>query len=175
MQKTVDRGGEEKFVVRAEPGQMEFLLRISLVPITEGEQRPTEKRAMRNVSPRSTRAHETSVEVLKKEGTAQPESKTITHVKIHPPKTDQYLGKIGERGVFRLILRGTKVDRILTTTRYTHEFQEDVTGKRVIWVTYRDNRLVEGEAYNLKATIIKYYDRRGVKSTVLSRGKIVEG
>jgi hypothetical protein len=139
---------------------MEFILQITLTPVIQHESMNTEKKMVG----RPLRVIEAPVEEAKPE--------VVTRIKLNSHKMDDYLGKIGERNTFRLVLREQKSDRIGTTSRWTYLFQEEPTGRNVIWMTYRDHRLEKGQTYNLKASIKKFYDARGVKSTLVTRGKI---
>lgn len=157
-------------------GQTEFILRISLIPFTSIE--PTTKTV--EIAPkRAIGRPRKPVDVEASPVTMlQPETKKepkITRIKIRSPvKENMYLGKIGDRKIFKLVLQEQKQDRVGTTSRWVYVFREETTGKTALWMTYRDHRLVNGETYTVNASVKKFYDRRGVKSTLLTRGKIVE-
>jgi hypothetical protein len=157
-------------------GQTEFILRISLIPLTSIEsvtktvELPQKRAIGRPRKPVDVEA--SPVKLVQLEAKTEPK---VTRIKLRSPmKDNQYLGKIGDRKVFKLVLQEQKQDRIGTTSRWVYVFREETTGKTALWMTYRDHRLVDGETYSVNASVKKFYDRRGVKSTLLTRGKIVE-
>jgi hypothetical protein len=138
------------------------------------EKRNVSKRSVM-IQPRSTPIKRNVPEKKEVSVINQVSAPTVTRIKLRAPgKVDHYLGKIGDRKVFDLVLQEQKQDRVGTTSRWTYLFREEKTGKTAIWITYRDHRLVNGQTYHLHASIKKFYDRRGVKSTLITRGKIVE-
>jgi hypothetical protein len=181
--------GEGTIKVSTIPGQTEFILRISVIPFTVNEVKNTvevpHKRAYvkkqhvveeKPIEPKLTDAKHSVMTQPRKMGRPKKtvEEPTVTRIKLQSPaKMNQYLGKIGDRNVYSLVLQEQKQDRVGTTSRWTYLFREEKTGKTAIWITYRDHRIVNGQTYNLNASIKKFYDRRGVKSTLLTRGKIV--
>lgn len=181
--------GEGTIKVSTIPGQTEFILRISVVPFTVNEEKNTVEVPHKLTYVKKQRViEETPIEQktseLQRSVTTPPRKMgrpkkidvkpTITRVTLQAPaKVDHYLGKIGDRKVFNLVLQEQKQDRVGTTSRWLYVFREEKTGKTALWVTYRDHRIIDGKTYSLNASIKKFYDRRGVKSTLLTRGKIV--
>jgi hypothetical protein len=81
--------------------------------------------------------------------------------------------EINVRSIFTLIFVRGKIIRQPTTTAYLYDFR-DRYGNNFQWMTYRAKpSLEEGKTYRIKATVKKHYNRRGIRVTLLTRGKIL--
>lgn len=85
-----------------------------------------------------------------------------------PVVESRHVGDIGDRIILRLKMIGMKAFRNMTAVSYKYDFR-DMQGNLYEWVTYRDKKFERGEVYDLKCTIKKFYERRGVKITGITR------
>lgn len=80
----------------------------------------------------------------------------------------QYVGTVGEKGIFDLL-----VEKIITShndygTSYTH-LMVDRSGNRFVWFANSGNKLQDNQDVILRGTIKKHGERDGVKQTTLTR------
>lgn len=88
-------------------------------------------------------------------------------------RVSQYQGRVGERSEFK----GLALTDVLTMesqfgTSFLHKFV-DAEGNRYTWFASKE-RLTEGKTYNLKATVKKHDEYKGVKTTQLTRAAATE-
>jgi len=84
------------------------------------------------------------------------------------PVESQHVGNVGERKVLKLKLLRHKILRSPTTIAYLYEFR-DMGGNIVQWLTHKNKGIQEGNEYYLKCTVKKFYKRRGVNITAITR------
>lgn len=138
--------------VSFEPGKpIEFLIR--LVPVESGTVKKDEHE---HTDMDSEALHE-----VNESGTTIPQVVESHHV-----------GNIGERLILRLKMTKMKAFRNFTAVSYKYEFR-DMNGNLYQWITYKDKGFEEGGIYDLKCTIQKYYERRGVKVTGITRCRAI--
>lgn len=105
--------------------------------------------------------------------TGEPEGEPMPEMSGTSPVVEsQHVGNIGERLILRLKVLKMKAFRNATSTSYRYEFR-DAQGNQYQWVTYRDKRFHEGQWYDLRCTISKFYERRGVQVTGITRCRSV--
>lgn len=90
----------------------------------------------------------------------------------HAMVESQHAGNIGERVIIRLKVLKHKILRTMTTVSYLYEFR-DMDGNIYQWLTHRNKGLDDGNEYYLKCTVKKFYKRRGVKITAITRCRVI--
>lgn len=83
-----------------------------------------------------------------------------------------HVGEIGDRVTLKLRMLRHKIVRSLTTIAYVYDFR-DMEGNVYQWMTHRNKGLREGGDYYLKCTVKKFYKRRGVNITAITRCRLM--
>lgn len=89
-----------------------------------------------------------------------------------PVVESHHVGEIGNRVTIKLRLLRHKIVRSLTTIAYVYDFR-DMEGNVYQWMTHRNKGLREGGDYYIKCTVKKFYKRRGVNITAITRCRLM--
>jgi hypothetical protein len=89
-----------------------------------------------------------------------------------PVVESHHVGEIGERVTLKLRMLRHKIVRSLTTIAYVYDFR-DMDGNSYQWLTHRNKGLLEGGDYYIKCTVKKFYKRRGVNITAITRCRLM--
>lgn len=89
-----------------------------------------------------------------------------------PVVESHHVGEIGTRVTIKLRLLRHKIVRSLTTIAYVYDFR-DMEGNVYQWMTHRNKGLREGGDYYIKCTVKKFYKRRGVNITAITRCRLM--
>lgn len=89
-----------------------------------------------------------------------------------PIVESHHVGEIGDRVTIKLRLLRHKIVRSLTTIAYVYDFR-DMEGNVYQWMTHRNKGLREGGDYYIKCTVKKFYKRRGVNITAITRCRLM--
>ena len=145
----------EPFMVSPQMGA--FMVQVIITPVENSGGKPFEVKA--KVEPVPEHLGKVAIPI------ASPSSKVAEN-------KSQYIGTPGERSEFRMTLLRVKQRRIDTTTEYFYTFR-DMDGNTLLWSTHRDKRLLTGNEYTVKATVKSHLEQRGVKTTLITRGRVV--
>lgn len=79
----------------------------------------------------------------------------------------------GERqDLTNITLKNLKTKRKGTTTEYSYHFRTKF-GENVLWVTFRDKRIIKGNTYSLRCTVKGKVKKDGMVFIEVTRGKII--
>jgi len=100
-------------------------------------------------------------------------SMVSAYQRAHQALTPQgeWIGEIGGRLTLALLLKQFKVTEPIDPSQprwYIYKFADDV-GNAVTWITSCNRRLEEGRVYQVKATVKKHSEFRGVRETCINR------
>lgn len=83
----------------------------------------------------------------------------------------EYIGTIGKREDFSLVLAAVKVIDGYYGETYLYTFSDE-NGNTVIWFSSKNKKLERGTEYTIKGTVKEHKEYRGIPQTVLTRCKV---